>query len=580
MNTRRFFIGIMAILAVLVFLSFNLELSQSAPVQPVSTIPISPECWTALEKISYTGMRSTREPQSVQRLSIYEIHEDDSVNPNHSFTGLPYFATYTWTGSTDVEWLVLEGNFSHYVINESAHSVTFYDLQDWLHVVYRTNNFIQRTTDQIRFCVYGGNVEGGVSMKVKVLYPANYNVSTVIPGGYTQPAAGELAWDFGVVIGYQVDTYFSGLGPDRPLLDLPVDYTGRTKGSSIAFSKAYNTRIISMFDHRYPNGVEDQKFLSYTGFELDNPGDGECTTGFNCYDGHNGYDFNDQCTWQSPCANPQAVYPAAAGNILSGETGWDNALGCRITIDHGNNWKTLYAHLQDANKDHSCNGILIPSGYVTSSQQIGIIGGTGTQGGGDDHPYLHFSVFHNGIAVDPSGWEPNASLFADPWREHGSGTASYPMWKYALRSTRAFASNYGGILASPTHITYVNFPSGYYAEPLLFNISDIPAPPSISPNLLQTGNSFSLSAIDLSGNFIHQLSQPATLTMTFNLTDTKFIAPDISFYTWNPNSSAWEQLSTNIDWNSHIAITQIDHLSFFALAGRPLQKIYLPLTIK
>ncbi len=138
--------------------------------------------------------------------------------------------------------------------------MTFYDLQDWLHVVYRTENFIQRSTDQIRFCVIGGNVEGGCSIDVKVLYPAYYALDSATPAGYTQPAAGEIYWSFGEVIGFMVDTYFSGLGPDRPLLDLPVDYSGRTKGSSIAFSKAYNTRIISMFDHRYPNGSEDLKY--------------------------------------------------------------------------------------------------------------------------------------------------------------------------------------------------------------------------------------------------------------------------------------------------------------------------------
>jgi hypothetical protein len=68
--------------------------------------------------------------------------------------------------------------------------------------------------------------------------------------------------------------------------------------------------------------------------------------------------------------------------------------------------------------------------------------------------------------------------------------------------------------------------------------------------------------------------------MTFNLTDTKYIAPHISFYTWNPDSNTWTPLTTTIDWNAHKATTQVNHLSIFALAGKPVMVIYLPLIIK
>jgi len=557
---------------------FSHTYGSSAAFQPMTIHPPGPECWTSMEKISFTGERKIDQTQTAQRLSIYEIHEDDSVNPNHFLTGIPYYESYTWYGSDDVEWLVLEGNFSRYEINSINHTVTFYDVQDWLHVVYRTNNFIQRSTDQIRFCVIGGNVEGGYSIKVQVLYPAYYTLDTATPDGYIQPAAGEIFWDFGEIIGFMVDTYFSGLGPDRPLFDLPVDYQGRSNGSSVAFARAFNSRTISLFDHRYPNGTQDQKLLSYTGTELNNVSNGECTSGFNCSDGHTGYDFDDTYHWQSPCDDPQAVYPAAEGDILPGESGWDDTLGCTITIDHGNNWKTRYARLLDTHNDHSCNGILIASGHVTNTQQIGIMGNTGSLES-ESNIFLHFEVMHNDIVVDPSGWEPIPLLFADPWANHVNGTDSYPMWKNAIRTTRAFASNYGGNLTSPTHVIQAHFPANFYDSSAIFNLSDIPAP-VISSTLMQTGNSFSLSAMDLSGNFIHQLSQPATLTMTFNITDTKYIAPDISFYTWNPDSSSWEILLTTVDWNKRIATTQIDHLSIFALAGKPKVNICLPLIIK
>lgn len=105
------------------------------PVDPQYQIQTAPECWNLEEQTSFTGEVRVDQPEIEQRLSIYEIHDDDTVNPNHLLTGLPYYSTLTWGGSTDVEWLVLEGNFSSYSIDPVAHSVTFYDLRDWVHVV-------------------------------------------------------------------------------------------------------------------------------------------------------------------------------------------------------------------------------------------------------------------------------------------------------------------------------------------------------------------------------------------------------------------------------------------------------------
>lgn len=80
-----------------------------------------------------------------------------------------------------------------------------------------------------------------------------------------------IVWSFGAITEFQVDTYFAGFGPDRPLLDLPVDDEGRDAGSSAAFAKVFNTRITSKFDHRYPNYADDQKFLPYNGVERHGP---------------------------------------------------------------------------------------------------------------------------------------------------------------------------------------------------------------------------------------------------------------------------------------------------------------------
>lgn len=94
-----------------------------------------------------------------------------------------------------MEWLVIESNFSSYAIDRILHQVTFYDLQDWLHIVYRTHNLVQRTPDQIRFCVIGHNTDY-YDTQVHVLYPANYELQSATPPGYVIPAPGEIQWSF------------------------------------------------------------------------------------------------------------------------------------------------------------------------------------------------------------------------------------------------------------------------------------------------------------------------------------------------------------------------------------------------
>ena len=534
---------------------------------------LAPECWDLQESISFSEDLSIEQLQSIQRVSIYEIHDDDSVNPNHELTGLPYFNTFGWHGSADVEWLVLDGNFSSYEINPETHSVTFYDLQDWLRVVYRTRNFVERTTDQIQFCVIGQNANLYWPTEVKVLYPANYQLESAVPAGYSVPAPGEVFWDFGTITEFQVEAHFSGLGPDRPLLDLPVDYLGRGAYSSIGFTQALNLRTTSMFDHRYPNYSRDGYFLSYTGAELPDPHDIACTRGFNCYDGHDGYDFDDICPLSAPCSDPSAVYPAADGEIIN--AGWlGNILGCQIIIDHGNNWTTLYAHLQDVNDNRSCDGILRWSGAVTSYEQIGIIGESGS---GAEGTHLHFVVRHNNVVVDPSGWEPNAISHPDPWASHPNGAASYPMWLYSLRTTQAFDPGSGGLLTSPTHRVRAVVPAGFHTEQLTFNLSNMPVS-GLFRELLSTGNSFSLTTADVAGNFVNQLDQPITLEVTFDITNTLEVNPDsIQLYFWDENIGQWSALATIVDWNSHTATAQVNHLSIFALMGETKNIVYLPM---
>lgn len=76
--------------------------------------------------------------------------------------------------------------------------------------------------------------------------------------------------------------------------------------------------------------------------------------------------------------------------------GWQNnnnhneGYGQYIKIDHGNGLISLYGHL---------NQILVSVGqYVSTQTQIGLVGSTGNSTG----PHLHFGIYNNGVAVNPT----------------------------------------------------------------------------------------------------------------------------------------------------------------------------------
>jgi murein DD-endopeptidase MepM/ murein hydrolase activator NlpD len=94
---------------------------------------------------------------------------------------------------------------------------------------------------------------------------------------------------------------------------------------------------------------------------------------------HNGVDIVNRAL--SP------ILAAMAGTV--GDTGFSADYGYYVILKHTGSYQTLYGHL---------SRYLVTRGQkVQQGQKIGELGSTGYSTG----PHLHFSIFHNGEAVDP-----------------------------------------------------------------------------------------------------------------------------------------------------------------------------------
>lgn len=81
------------------------------------------------------------------------------------------------------------------------------------------------------------------------------------------------------------------------------------------------------------------------------------------------------------------VKSMAKGKVV--RSGWNGGYGTMVEIDHGNGFKTKYAHL---NKAYVKKGQ-----YVDREEAIGEVGSSGRSTG----PHLHYEVIYNGANVDP-----------------------------------------------------------------------------------------------------------------------------------------------------------------------------------
>ncbi|MDR2109896.1 MAG: M23 family metallopeptidase [Spirochaetaceae bacterium] len=81
------------------------------------------------------------------------------------------------------------------------------------------------------------------------------------------------------------------------------------------------------------------------------------------------------------------IKAAMAGRVSS--VGYDSTSGNYVVITHHSGYRTLYAHM---------NIVRVKSGaYVRTGDHIGDVGSTGLSTG----PHLHFTVYKNGVTVNP-----------------------------------------------------------------------------------------------------------------------------------------------------------------------------------
>jgi len=118
------------------------------------------------------------------------------------------------------------------------------------------------------------------------------------------------------------------------------------------------------------------------------PVDGAITSGFGYRDDVGDVGTKDHAGIDIGVPEGTPVGAAGAGTVT--QAGWNDGYGNSVTIDHGNGLETLYGHLSE---------VLVSVGQmVTQLQTIGLSGNTGNSTG----PHLHFGVYQDGAAIDPS----------------------------------------------------------------------------------------------------------------------------------------------------------------------------------
>ena len=151
----------------------------------------------------------------------------------------------------------------------------------------------------------------------------------------------------------------------------PVYTASATTTSSYTYTSDYNAYDVGT---SYMNTEVD---TTYASADFVYPTTGSLTQGY--YSGHYAYDIADR--------NKPAIVAVSDGSVTTSSYGWNGGYGNYVIIDHGNGYKSLYAHLEE---------IYVYEGeYVSIGQAIGKMGNTGRVYGATGI-HLHFEISYNG----------------------------------------------------------------------------------------------------------------------------------------------------------------------------------------
>lgn len=113
----------------------------------------------------------------------------------------------------------------------------------------------------------------------------------------------------------------------------------------------------------------------------------QCNGGTDTYHTGSGYyalDFTDNTSEDGHLEGTDVpILAALGGTVVSSLTGWSSSYGWTVVLDHGNGYRTRYAHMK--------NEPSLPN-TVNRGDQIGIMGNSGS---GSSGIHLHFQVYHD-----------------------------------------------------------------------------------------------------------------------------------------------------------------------------------------
>ena len=362
-----------------------------------------------------------------------------------------------------------------------------------------------------------------------------------------------------------------------PFLDIPLNYNnfyeallGNTSGTSPGSPGMVN----SWFDHNLPNYGDNNYVQTWESDYHGHLPSNNCRTGVNCYDGHDGLDFQRN-------QENEPVYAAAPGIISevcrNNPCSRGASLGKYVLVDHPNGYATLYAHLKSINENFYVGTWI--SDPRNPSNSIGVMGGT------PNWPvHLHFTLFYDKNSdhhwttdevVDPYGWRQSES---DPWKDTSQVTSRW-MWIHPPMSQQVGDIS-GTQFSSPSGAISATIPPGALATTVTLELWDTPPVAEPSAQLRTAGQGFLFQVLEWLNSSNNKLvnesskwrsapsdfQKPVTLQVNYDPDAIVHLdEAQLTINQFDAVSNSWISLPTTVDVDNHQASTQTMDIGDFDL---------------